>query len=210
MGFSSWKVIYIAILYLSSTFTWWKLPAVQVSWLVAVVICSSDSIQSKLKQNTVILRTGSDSTLKWKIQPSWYSNCSMDWTCKKTWVDSWQGQDICLHSKISTSALGPTQPPSQQVQTALTSEVAARAQSSPLMPTEPRYNFTLPNVTNNTIHLHFHNDQSLNVLYWHNWCVLQVSHTTISLYEQNADILNVKPGSLSLLLSIKGLTSCPL
>jgi len=62
MGFSSVKVIYIVILYESNI----RLVKVacSASWLVAVVICSSDSIQSKLKQNTVILGTGSDSTLK--------------------------------------------------------------------------------------------------------------------------------------------------
>jgi len=39
---------------------------------------------------------------------------------------------------------------------------------------------------------------------------LQGSHTTVSLYGQNAEILNVKTGSLSLLLGTEGLTSCPL
>jgi len=175
---------------------------VKVACSASLLSCSSDSIQSKLKQNTVILGTGSDGTLKLKIQPSWYSNCSMDWTCKKTWVDSWQGKDIYLHSKISTLTLWPTQPPIQQVQTAVTLDVVARTQSSPLMPTVPRYNFTLPDVTNNTIHLHLHNDQSLNVFYRHNWCLLRGSQTTVSLYGQNAEILNVKTGSLSLLLGI--------
>ena len=105
--------------------------------------------------------------MKKKIQPSWYGNCSMDWTCKKTWVDSWQGQDIYLHSEIPTSDLGPTQPPIQQVRTAVTPEVLA-GQSSPLLPTLPKYNFTLTDVTNNTNHLHLQNDQSLNVFYRHN------------------------------------------
>ena len=46
---------------------------------------------------------------------TWSKSKGMGWTTKESWNDFWQGQEIFHLSKLSTPALGPTQPPIQRI-----------------------------------------------------------------------------------------------